>query len=152
MENAKLDEILKEIREVKDKVNDLWKNNRMDGMNKNLALLESKSPVTINELGQLILKEYKGDKNVDSNIDLFIKEIESKSLKTALDVQQYSEKLILSNFAYDMFNEIKNLIYQNPTYKDKSINIEVMSLLTGIYLRDKYLNEHPELLSYLSNK
>ena len=50
----------------------------------------------------------------------------------------------------DSFTHVKNYIYNNPVYKvsdTESVPIDLtkMANIIGIYLRDLYLQKHPEL-------
>lgn len=146
----KIDKILNKLSildELASKVDDLWKFNNMPAYREFPPILHSNSPITINSLGNTILVRYKGKENVDMMQDLLISEIEKRNFKSPLDVQHYSENLIVSNFHSDKFIEIKNLIYHNPTCENQPVSIKTMSLLMGLYLRDKYFEKHPELVA-----
>lgn len=146
--NSKLDDIIYSL-------NSLIVYLKGKDKNLNMALFKSNSPLQLTDLGVEILKACGGKDEIDKNIDLFITNIESKNLQTALDVQEFASILMIDYFNNTlMFNSIKDYMYKNPiyTYKDLegnerqvSMDIHTVTMVMGIYLRNKYLDRHPEL-------
>lgn len=114
----------------------------------------SKSPIEIGPDGMRILEASGGKFWIDFHSDLLIKELEKAHYTTALDVQINAPKIIISLSTCDDFNGIKNYIYNNPYYKQTPESEPIMSApitldsvtnIMGVYLRNIYLEKHPEL-------
>jgi hypothetical protein len=97
-------------------------------------------------LGKQILENYKGNTKIDNKAPEFIKTIEDRDFKSPLDIQEYAEKIIISQFNGNDFVDIKNEIYFNPTFENQPVNIRIVAKVMGLYLRDKYFEKHPEFL------
>jgi len=116
----------------------------------NSQLFVSHSPIELTDFGKKILVDIGGQKYIDDNLASLIKIMESKSLKTGLDVQNFSNLLLTEKTIEDEFTHVKQYIFQNPVIKgsednpfplDLSVAIQVMS----IYLRNKYFEKYPDL-------
>ncbi len=142
----KIDEILGIVKSLESKVSDLWKFNNMDSYHEFPPLLQSQSPIRLTPLGESILQTYQGAAHIDAVKENLISEIHKRDFKSPLDIQDFSEKIIISKFNSDEFVAIKNYIYNNPYHENQAVTIKTMSLVMGIYLRDKYFERHPEKL------
>lgn len=118
-----------------------------------ISLFRSMSPIQLTPLGYEILEKIGGKYFIDSYINDLITNIDSFGIKTALDVQN-AAPIIISNYSTkDSFNHIKDYIFKSPTYKvstsegDAFVNLDFSTItnIMGIYLRNKYLDLHPEL-------
>jgi hypothetical protein len=117
-------------------------------------LFMSQSPIALTKLGTEILKAVGGDTYIDNNEAILIKEMDMQGIKTALDAQIIAPIVISKISDNDDFKHIKDYIFTNPVYRTHdeagapvtlSLNIKVMAQVMGVYLRDKYLDKHPEL-------
>ena len=102
------------------------------------------SPLKINEKGYQVLEQSKFKKGIEDNIDLLLKSVDKLSPKSAFDVEQLCMGLItyvISDKNLNVFKESEDYLYQNP-----QDNKPEMFNLAGLYLRDKYLEKHPELI------
>jgi hypothetical protein len=118
----------------------------MDGYMEYPPIVHSKSPIQLTLLGKQILENYKGNTKIDNKAPEFIKTIEDRDFKSPLDIQEYAEKIIISQFNGNDFVDIKNEIYFNPTFENQPVNIRIVAKVMGLYLRDKYFEKHPEFL------
>lgn len=119
------------------------------------SLLRKCSPYKITFLGDLLLNDSGGRKCIEENIGFFIQEIEKMNPLVALDVEQYSLSVLNSNLKSQLFNDIKNYIYNAPdpiTLTDEdgqsrelSIKIEDVLMVMSIFLRDKFFERHSEI-------
>lgn len=120
------------------------------------VLLRKCSPYKITNYGQVLLEISGAKKCIDENANFFILAIEEMKPLVALDVEQYSLNVLTENLKNNMFNEVKNYVYNAPdpvTLKDStsgeeistSISIENVLMVMSIYLRDKYFEKHPEI-------
>ena len=71
--------------------------------------------------------------------------------KTPYDVEEKAESTIQWSTDNDIFNSIKNYLYYGPEYIELSgVKIEVsifqITHVMGLYLRDIYLEKHPDLI------
>lgn len=122
--------------------------------NLNIQLFKSNSPIQLTDLGFKVLEVCGGKHIIDSNIDKFISDIDQKQFKTALDVHEFAPMLMLDYFNNtEVFNSVKDYMYKNPIYKVKTGDLESqvsmdthnITMVMGIYLRNKYLAKYPEL-------
>lgn len=120
------------------------------------ALLRKCSPYKITNYGEILLELSGAKKCIDDNANFFILAIEDMKPLVALDVEQYSLNVLSENLKSNMFNDVKNYVYNAPdplTLKDPvsgeelntSISIENVLMVMSIYLRDKYFDKHPEI-------
>ena len=115
-------------------------------------LFVANSPLILTSIGTEILTAIKGKQFIEENYSELEILIDSMAPKTALDVQDSCAMGILQLSRESIFKRIKDYIYHYPEYKineGKSIylDMDIISKLMGIYLRDKYLEKHPELLA-----
>lgn len=118
------------------------------------SLFVSKSPIQLTELGERILVAIGGKVFIDNNAQDLIKEMDMQGIKTALDSQTFAPIVISQASNRASFNHIKDFTFKNPYYKEKDKNGNEISVpldmgtitnIMGIYLRDKYLEKHPNL-------
>jgi hypothetical protein len=118
------------------------------------SLFASRSPVQLTNLGNKILEDSGGKNFIDKNLSLLIKEIAKQNINTALDVQTLAPLVISNVSTSEIFNSIKDYIFKNPQYKSRNksnqdihiaLDMNVITNIMGIYLRNKYLEKHPEL-------
>lgn len=98
------------------------------------------SPKKLNEFGQKILNDCSIKQIIDQNEFLFFDDLDSLSLKTALDVEEKSFYVLDKHKEETIFNSLKSYIYNNP-----NIDIYGCLFIGSIYLRDLYLAKHQEL-------
>jgi len=70
---------------------------------------------------------------------------------TPYDVEERSNSVIMGSTSSPIFNHIKNYLYFNPDTVELAGAAVEVSMFTvvyvmGLYLRDIYLEKHPELL------
>ena len=94
------------------------------------------SPMMLNDLA----KDFANDQS-----EVLIAELENRAPKTKLDVQQTAVLVVFDSTVSDKFNRIKDFIYQNPIYEGEKIELTTLVNIIALYLRDKYLEKHPEL-------
>jgi hypothetical protein len=106
----------------------------------NPAELKAFSPVQLTEIGIKLIKEIGFDHIFNVNKTDFFSFIDSEQPKLKYDVEVASTKSIyvLADKPYMQF--LKVFFYNNP---DR--NLENMASTLGVYIRDKYLGEHPEI-------
>jgi hypothetical protein len=110
------------------------------------------SPLALTDLAIEILEQTGGKNYIHANLKELISALEEKNLKTALDVEMTAPKVILEKSDENAFSPIKNYIYNNPEFiSDLNLGIKIkidlqsVTKVMGIYLRDLYLEKHPEL-------
>lgn len=118
-------------------------------------LLRKCSPYKITYLGDALLDRSGGRKCIDENIDFFVERIEKMNPLVALDVEQYSLSVLNSNLKLELFNDVKDFIYNAPdpinlidqdgNTKELSIRMEDVLMVMSIYLRDKFFEKHSEI-------
>jgi archaellum component FlaC len=114
------------------------------------------SPRKLNDFGELVLKDIKGIDFLQTNKDFFFAQINAVSPKTAYDVENVAHTVCLISIDNEIFNGIKNFIYNSPSYtiKDEEgkerkydLSLPDVCFVLSLPLRDMYLAEHPEILS-----
>ena len=114
---------------------------------------QKNSPRELNEAGLQLFRDVKGEEFLNENKDIFLKGIENKNPKTALDVEESALEVLFSLTDNDMFIKIKNWIYNSPTRKllidgvekDYAITMNDVCFVLSLPLRNMYLDLHPEL-------
>jgi hypothetical protein len=124
------------------------------GITFDAQLFITQSPIRLTIMALEILKKIEGDKFIDENLKELMQAMDKHWVKTALDVQSIAPLVISGCSGHDNFNDIKNFIFNNPIYRTTNservpielhLNISVVAQIMGVYLRDKYLELHPEL-------
>jgi len=117
-------------------------------------LFMSKSPIRLTPLGFEILNKIGGDKFVDDNKLILIERMNLRGINTALDSQIQAPAIIYEFHDDPSFKKIKDYIFNNPYYKGKNadgedvevaLNLDSISNIIGIYLRDVYLDTRDDL-------
>ena len=105
------------------------------------TLIRSMSPLTIQPAGYTIL-ENSGFKTIMDNQvhrQVILKFIADASPNTRLDVEQKALILFSTLMLNEYMNPIKTYLYDNPAAR------EIFPTLAGLYIRDEYLKDHPEI-------
>jgi len=115
------------------------------------VFMNKHSPYYLNPTGLALLDKCGGKRCIDDNIDYFISKLESAAPETPFDVEEGAMKTIMGSKGLPIFNQIKNYIYFQPDIvelggKEVEISIFAVASVMGIYLRDLYLEKHPEIL------
>ncbi len=112
-----------------------------------------KSPRRLNEEGEKLLADIKGNDFLDANRAMLINAIQAKNPMTALDVEISAHNVLIESLNSDIFNGIKNWVYNSPTRKitingqvvDYTITLGDVCFVLSLPLRDLYLDCHPEI-------
>ncbi|MBO7287410.1 MAG: hypothetical protein J6U85_04185 [Bacteroidales bacterium] len=111
------------------------------------------SPRELNEAGEKLYADIKGEEFLDKNKDILIQGIDNRTPKTALDVEESALEVIVSLIDNDMFIGMKNWVYNSSprklivdgVEKDYSISMNDVCFVLSLPLRNMYLDLHPEL-------
>lgn len=111
------------------------------------------SPRRLNELGEKIFVEIKGNDFLSANKDFLFKKIDENHPHTALDVENAANIACSAYTNESIFNELKNYVYNSPSItiqrdgEDKLYDISLgdVCFVLSLPLRDMYLKEHPEI-------
>jgi len=145
--SVKLDDITSSIRKIEE-----WIMRRdvkaMDD------LVRKCSPYALTDVGIILLSQSKAKECVDTNLDYLINLLELTNSKTAYDVEKNSLIVLTDIINEDIFNDIKDFVYNSPEYieietSDSSQMVEIdlnrILMIMSIYLRDKYFEKHKEI-------
>ncbi len=110
------------------------------------GLFEHNSPITLTDIGKSVLEQSGGKDYIDKHQITLIQEMENENLETALDVQNYSSSLLFLKTEIDGFKYIKDWVYNNPVFENINITMAEIIKVMAVYLRDKYLEKHTNLL------
>ena len=114
------------------------------------------SPRQLNEMGKQVLSDIKGMDFLHANKDFLFTGIDDYRPKTALDVENAAHAVCAVSTNYEMFNGIKNFVYNSPSYKLKDaeghermydLALSDVCFVLSLPLRDMYLAAHPEIVS-----
>lgn len=94
------------------------------------ALTKRKSPISLNEKGEEILKNSASDKFVLENQTELVQKIKDKTPKTAYDVQVAAREVVESLQNEERFIPFKTFVYK------EGFPLEHIFIVMGIYLRD----------------
>lgn len=109
------------------------------------------SPRVLNDMGQKLFAEIGGEKFLDDNRALFFEYIDKEAPKTALDVESAAYMACHALSVKEIFNSIKNFVYNCPEIdvvnrEGEVIKYEItmsdICFILSIPLRDLYLKEH----------
>jgi hypothetical protein len=102
--------------------------------------LRAFSPLQLTDKGIEIINAVEFNKIFNENKPDFINFINSENPKTRYDTELSSIKSIVSLFDKEYFYPVKKYLYENPGLDERS-----MRTILGVYVRDKYLEAHPEI-------
>ncbi len=108
--------------------------------NFNVAELHVLSPFSLTQEGEAFIKKLGFDNVFRSNKADFFRCIESERPKLKYDVELAAIKSISILYEKDYMSFLKVYFYNNPKR-----NMENTSPTLGVYVRDEYLKEHPEI-------
>ncbi|MBD5279126.1 MAG: hypothetical protein HDS35_01090 [Bacteroides sp.] len=109
------------------------------------------SPRVLNENGITLLNDFSGHEFLEKHMDYFISKIEKLQPKTALDVENFALAVLQSATIDDMFNSIKNWIYNAPvrefknpdgTTTEREISLDDIIFVLSLPIRDRYIETH----------
>lgn len=111
------------------------------------------SPRELNETGRQLFAEIDGQRFLEENKDRFIKGIDDRMPKTALDVEESAVDVLVSFVDDDIFIGMKKWVYKCPDRKilidgiekNYSVTIYDVCFVLSLPLRNMYLELHPEL-------
>lgn len=113
-----------------------------------------KSPRTLNELGNRIFEQIKGEDFLNRNKEFFFPLIDKFHPETSLDVENATDYVCSAFTDNDIFNKIKLFVYNAPSLTVRNKNGEEVAYdlslgdvcdVLSIPLRDMYLHEHPDI-------
>lgn len=110
------------------------------------GLAEPGSELKLTESGKKLLEASGADKLIDEYYAFLERVIELKSPKTPLDVQEYTANLIGELEDGSFMISIKDFVYKNPSFGSIDLELSDVQRIMALYLRDKYLEKHKELL------
>lgn len=102
--------------------------------------LQAFSPYTLTEKGMVFIVELGFDKVFEENKEEFYKFIEHEKPKYKYDVENASIKSIYAGHDKPFMAFLKVYFYNNPNR-----SVENVAPTLGVYVRDKYLADHPEI-------
>lgn len=109
-----------------------------------------KSPRVLNELGEKVFAQINGKQFLEDNKQFFFSKINERKPKTALDVENAANIACSAYTDSDIFNNIKDFVYNAPSImipgdngKERSYDITLgdICFILSIPLRDMYLKE-----------
>ena len=123
---------------------------------KNAADLFSmkKSPRRLNANGEKLFADINGMDFLQKNKDFLFAKIDEQSPKTALDVETAANFVCTANTDNDIFNGMKNFVYNSPSYtitdndgviREYDITLPDVCFVLSLPLRDMYLEAHKEI-------
>jgi hypothetical protein len=109
-----------------------------------------KSPRRLNELGEKVFSQINGEKFLQDNKEFFFSKIEERNPKTALDVEDAANIACSAFTDNDMFNDIKDFVYNAPSLtipgengenRRYDLTLGDVCYILSLPLRDMYLEE-----------
>ena len=111
-----------------------------DEINFNHSHLRDYSPLSITEEGEKYLEITGFIQIVSEQSDKFFKVIDLENPTTKYDVEVNAVKSVLALLDEEYFRPVKIYFYNHPKE-----DIRGFAKIAGVYLRDKYLEKHPEI-------
>lgn len=133
----KVSRLEKDVKEVRDEVKEIRDKAIAceTSLKEREPLKKSKSPVSLTDRGQRVLKDSTSQIFVDDNYAELKSLVEAKGPQTAYDIQELSHNVALGLRTDARINPIKDYAFKEGLGLD-----EILDIL-GIYLRDKILSE-----------
>ena len=114
------------------------------------------SPRQLNDIGKRVMDDMRGAEFLDAHKDFFFSLIDAYKPQTALDVENAAHAVCVASTNNDMFNGLKNFVYNAPSYivkdsngqeKPYDLSLPDVCFILSLPLRDMYLKEHSEILT-----
>lgn len=114
------------------------------------------SPRQLNENGKQLFEEIQGHSFLEENRAFLFSKIDSFQPRTALDVENAAHAACTAYTDNEIFNGLKNFVYNSPSYKLKDaegrerlydLALSDVCFVLSLPLRDLYLAAHPEIVS-----
>lgn len=106
----------------------------------NSSELKASSPLRLTEAGNSLIRTLGFDNAFEANKDQFFKHIDRERPRLKYDVETLAIRSIVALSNEPFMDFLKIYFYNNPNR-----SLEDLSPTLGIYVRDKYLAEHPEI-------
>ncbi|MFH1089772.1 MAG: hypothetical protein V1716_05115 [Candidatus Uhrbacteria bacterium] len=135
-----LDDLNLTVEKIKNNVKVVGDFLTRNSTNFNVAELQTYSPLTLTPGGEEFIKTIGFNNVFNTNKTEFFGFIDSEKPKLKYDVEFAAIRCISSLYDQDIMNFLKVFFYNNP-----SRNLENTAPTLGVYVRDKYLAEHPEI-------
>jgi len=135
-----LDDLKLTVEKIKNNVKVVGDFLTRNNTNFNVVELQTYSPLTLTSGGEEFIKSIGFDNVFNANKADFFGFIDSEKPKLKYDVELAAIRCISSLYDRDIMNFLKVFFYNNP-----SRNLENTAPTLGVYIRDKYLAEHPEI-------
>lgn len=112
------------------------------------------SPRQLNDLGKQLFTEVQGQAFLEQHQAFFFSKIDAFQPQTALDVENAAHAACTAYTDNEIFNELKNFVYNSPSYKIKDaegrermydLALSDVCYILSLPLRDMYLKAHPEI-------
>lgn len=112
------------------------------------------SPRQLNEFGKKVFGDIEGNEFLQANKEFLFAQIDVYNPQTALDVENAAHAACLVSADNEIFNRIKSIVYNSPSYKVKDIDgkekdydltLPDVCFVLSVPLRDMYLKEHTEI-------
>lgn len=103
--------------------------------------LQSYSPLQLTEEGKKLIKTVGFDKIFTDNQGDFYEFIDDEEPKLKYDVEQAAIKAVITFSGQDYMKPLKVFFYNNPKR-----NLQNVAPTLGVYVRDKYLEDHPDIV------
>lgn len=108
--------------------------------NFNHSELQTYSPLRLTDEGKKFIKDLGFDNAFEKHRDDFFSFVNDEEPKLKYDVERAAIKAVYALSDKDYMSFLKVFFYNNP---DRSMKNVAPTL--GVYVRDKYLEEHPEI-------
>lgn len=112
------------------------------------------SPRQLNEFGKKVFGDIEGNEFLQANKEFLFAQIDVYNPQTALDVENAAHAACLVSADNEIFNRIKSIVYNSPSYKVKDVDgkekdydltLPDVCFVLSVPLRDMYLKEHTEI-------
>ena len=117
---------------------------------------QKRSPRQLNETGLRLFADIDGKTFLEKNREFLFQKIDGCNPHTALDVENAAYFACTAYTDNEIFNELKNLVYNAPAYliKDEDgkerryeLSMPDVCFVLSLPLRDLYLTAHPEIMT-----
>ena len=99
------------------------------------GVFHSKSPLSLQPLGEKVLKESAFERIFENNKEMFLDKIREYGFETESDIDTASADILELMKEHELFKDFKEVAYQN------GITLEVLLRACAIYMRDQAIKE-----------
>lgn len=143
----------KTYQKISDSLNTIITYLKMKDSKAAVIFSQKESPRKLNPYGTKLFNDCGGQAFLAQHKDELLAAIAAKDPQTALDVENLAIEVLISHLDSDIFNDLKQWVYNSPSLKievqgqeqEYAVSMNDICFVLSLPLRDMYLETHPDL-------